>query len=54
MCGKIKKLSDWNTNLCGSRYGLCDYDSGDKKAKIQKDKKTKKEKTKRHKIQQKI
>ena len=20
MCGKIEKLSDWNTNWCGSRY----------------------------------
>ena len=31
MCGKIEKLSDWNKNLCGSRYGPHDYDSGDKK-----------------------
>ena len=21
MCGKIEKLSDWNKNWCGSRYG---------------------------------
>ena len=21
MCGKIEKLSDWNKNLCGGRYG---------------------------------
>ena len=20
ICGKIEKLSDWNKNLCGSRY----------------------------------
>ena len=33
MCGKIEKLSDWNKNLCGSRYGPHDYDSGDKKKK---------------------
>ena len=31
MCGKIEKLSDWNKNWCGSRYGPHDYDSGDKK-----------------------
>ena len=24
-------MSDWNKNWCGSRYGPCDYDSGDKK-----------------------
>ena len=41
MCGKIEKLSDWNKNVCGSRYAPCDYDSGDKK--------TKRQKTKRHK-----
>ena len=28
MCGKIEKLSDWNKNCCGSRYGPHDYDSG--------------------------
>ena len=33
MCGKIKKLSDWNKNWCGGRYGPRDYDSGDKKTK---------------------
>ena len=33
MCGKIEKLSDWNKNWCGSRYGHHDYDSGDKKTK---------------------
>ena len=33
MCGKIEKLSDWNKNWCGSRYGPHDYDSGDKKMK---------------------
>ena len=38
VCGKIEKMSDWNKNWCGSRYGPCDYDSGDKKAK-KKDKK---------------
>ena len=26
MCGKIEKLSDWNKNWCGSRYGPHDYD----------------------------
>ena len=36
MCGKIEKLLDWNKNWCGSRYGPCDYDSGDKKTKRQK------------------
>ena len=36
---KFKKLSDWNKNWCGSRYGPHDYDSGDKKTKRQKDKK---------------
>ena len=41
MCGKIEKLSDRNKNWCGSRYGPRDYDSGDKKTKIQKGKKTK-------------
>ena len=25
---KFKKLSDWNKNWCGSRYGPHDYDSG--------------------------
>ena len=30
---KLKKLSDWNKNWCGSRYGPHDYDSGDKKIK---------------------
>ena len=33
ICGKIEKLLDWNKNWCGSRYGPCDYDSGDKKTK---------------------
>ena len=28
MCGNIEKLSDWNKNWCGSRYGPHDYDSG--------------------------
>ena len=28
MCGKIEKLSDWNKNCCGSRYGPPNYDSG--------------------------
>ena len=37
MCGKIEKLSDWNKNWCGSRYGPHDYDSADKKTKRQKD-----------------
>ena len=40
MCGKIKKMLDCNTNLCASRYGPHDYDSGDKKTKRQKCKKT--------------
>ena len=30
---KLKKMSDWNKNWCGSRYGPYDYDSGDKKTK---------------------
>ena len=52
ICGNIEKLSDWNETWCGSRYGPCDYDSGDKKrqkgktAKRQKDKKTKRQKDK--------
>ena len=44
MCGKIEKLSDWNKNWWGSRFGHPDYDSGDKKTKRQKDKKYKKAK----------
>ena len=40
MCGKLEKLLDWNKNWCGSRYGPHDYDSSDKKTKMQKDKKT--------------
>ena len=44
MCGKIEKLSDWNKNWCDSRYGHCDYDSGDKKTKRQKRQKGKKTK----------
>ena len=51
MCGKIEKLSDWNTNWYGSRYGPCDYDSGDKKSKRQNDKKYKKIFKKGQKIQ---
>ena len=47
MCGKIEKLSDWNKNWCGSRYGPCDYDSGDKKTKRQKGKKKKEKKDKK-------
>ena len=35
VCGK---------NWCGSRYEHCDYDSGDKKTKKQKCKKTKRQK----------
>ena len=46
MCGKIEKLSDWNKNGCGSRYGHRDNDSGDKKTKRQKCKKTKGKKAK--------
>ena len=46
MCGKIEKLSDWNKNLCASRYG-----QKDRKTKIQKDKKTKRQKGKRAKKQ---
>ena len=55
MCGKIEKLLDWNKNLCGSKYGPCDYDSGDKKTKRQKDKKdnNKKQKQKDKKDKQK-
>ena len=44
MCGKIEKLSDWNKNWCGSRYGPHDYDSGDKETK---DKKAKRQKGKK-------
>ena len=51
MCGKIEKLLDWNKNWCGSRYWLCDYDSGDKKTKSQKCKKAKRQKDKKAKIQ---
>ena len=47
MCGKIEKLLDWNKNWCGSRYGPCDNDSGDKKK--QKDKRQKDKKAKRQK-----
>ena len=50
----VDKLSDWNKNLCGSRYGPHDYDSGDKKTKKekrQKDKKTKRQKDKKAKRQ---
>ena len=35
VCGKIEKLSNWNKNWYDSRYGPCDYDSGDKKTKRQ-------------------
>ena len=49
MCHKIKKLSDWNKNWCGSRYGPHDYDSGDKKTKRQKGKKKKTKKQKKEK-----
>ena len=52
MCGKIKKLSDWNKNLCASRYWPCCYDSADKKTKRQKrqqDKNTKRQKDKKDK-----
>ena len=51
MCGKIEKLSDWNKNWCGSRYGPHDYNSGDKKAKRQKGKQTKRQKCKKTKSQ---
>ena len=51
MCSKIEKLSDWNKNWCGSRYGHCYYDSGDKKTKRQKDKKAKRQKYKKSKRQ---
>ena len=46
MCGEIEKLSDWNNNWCGSRYGPCDYDSDDKKTKKTKKTTTKKDKKK--------
>ena len=49
ICGKIEKLSDQNKIWCGTRYGPCDYDSGDKKAKRQKSKRQKGKKTKRQK-----
>ena len=49
MCGKIEKLLDWNKNLCGSRYGPRDYDSGNKKTKRQKKTKKKKKKKKKKK-----
>ena len=51
MCGKIEKLSDWNKNLCGSKYGPHDYDSGSKKTKRQKGKKAKMQKDKKAKRQ---
>ena len=41
MCGKIEKLSDWNKNWCGSRYGPQDYDKETKRQKYKKEKKTK-------------
>ena len=44
MCGKIEKLSDWNKNWVGSRYGPHNYDGGDKKTKRQKYKKAKMQK----------
>ena len=43
MCGKIEKLLDQNKIWCGTRYGPGDYDSGDKKTKRQKGKKTKRQ-----------
>ena len=46
MFGKIEKLSDWNKNWYGSRYGPRDYDSGDKKTNRQKGKKAKWQKAK--------
>ena len=49
MSGKILKLSDWNKNGCGSRYGHHDYDIGDKKTKRQKGKSQKDKKTIRQK-----
>ena len=49
MCGKIEKLSDLNKNWCGSRYGPCNYDSGNKKIKRQKDTKTQRQKDKKDK-----
>ena len=51
MCGKIEKLTDWNKNWCGSRYGPHDYDSDDKKTKRQKGKKAKRQKGKNAKRQ---
>ena len=48
MCGKIEKLSDQKKNWCGTRYVPRDYDSGDKKTKIQK---TTNQKDKQTKIQ---
>ena len=33
MCGKIEKLLDQNKIWYGTRYGPCDYDSGDKNTK---------------------
>ena len=45
------KLSDWNKNWCGSRYGPHDYDSCDKKTKRQKGKKAKRQKDKTAKMQ---
>ena len=47
MCGKIEKLLDQNKIWCGTRYGPCDYDSGDKKTKRQKDKKAKRQNDKK-------
>ena len=51
MCGKIEKLLDWNNNWCGSRYEPHDNDSGDKKTKRLKGKKTKRQKDKKIKRQ---
>ena len=51
MRGKIEKLLDRNKNLCGSRYGPHDYDSGDKKPKRQKGKNEKRQKGKNEKRQ---
>ena len=44
MCGKIEKLSDWNKNWCGSRYGPW-RQKGKKTKKVKSKKKKKKKKT---------
>ena len=51
ICGKIDFFLDQNKIWCDTRYGPHDYDSGNKKAKIQKGKKAKRQKVKKTKRQ---